>query len=347
MAAALHALDYLAAPEKHPASSIAVVFGDEPFLKRLAGRKLRETALGEGDAEFSHTAMSGSSAQLSEVLDELSTVALFGGGRRMVTVDDADEFVSRYRASLEDYVAHPRGDGLLLLLVKTWPSNTRLYKAVASKGLNIDCSTPAAARLHKWLPAWAKERHGLRLESAAAELLLEIIGPELGLLDQELAKIAGAHTAAGAVGVDEVQELVGGWRAKTTWEMLDAALAGDAPRALVELERLLLSGENPVGLLAQMSSTLRRFASATRIVQQAETAGRRASLRSALETAGFKPFVLAKAEAQLRQLGRERGERIYNWLLETDLGLKGQSSQEPRAVLERLVVRMAKAPAPR
>jgi DNA polymerase-3 subunit delta len=309
-------------------------------------RKLRDVVLGAGDAEFSHSTFAGPSAQLHEVLDELSTVALFGGGRRLVTVDEADEFVSRHRGALENHVANPRGAGVLVLEVKTWPSNTRLYKAVAASGTNIDASTPTAARLFKWLPAWAREQHGIQLEQDAVELLLEIVGPEPGLLDQELAKLSAGSSTDGAITAEVVEELVGGWRAKTTWVMLDAALAGDAPQALVELERLLVSGENPVGLLAQMSSTLRRFAAATRIVEQAESAGRRASLRTALEGAGFKPFLLNKAEAQLRQLGRQRGERLYKWLLETDLGLKGQSAQEPRTVLETLVVRMAKSPQP-
>ena len=42
-------------------------------------------------------------------------------------VDEADEFVSRYREALEDYVARPGRSGILLLDVKSWPSNTRLY----------------------------------------------------------------------------------------------------------------------------------------------------------------------------------------------------------------------------
>lgn len=346
MAAALHALDYLDKPEKHSDSSIAVLFGDEPFLKRLVREKLRDQVLGGGDAELSQSTFAGPSAQLSEVLDELSTVALFGGGRRLVTVEDADEFVSRYRPALESHVAKPRGAGVLVLEVKTWPSNTRLYKAVATSGTNIDCSAPTPARLIKWLPGWARQRHNVRLDPAALEALLEIVGPELGLLDQELAKLSAGSAADEVITVAAVEELVGGWRAKTTWEMLDAALAGDAPRALVELERLLLSGENPVGLLAQVSSSLRRFAAATRIVQQTEAAGKRPSLRNALELAGFKPFLLGKAETQLRQLGRQRGEQLYTWLLETDLGLKGRSAQEPRSVLEMLVVRMAKLPQP-
>ncbi|MBL9123413.1 MAG: DNA polymerase III subunit delta [Planctomycetaceae bacterium] len=342
MAAALHALDFLSQSDPPAVPPLVALFGDDAFLKRLAARALRNAVLGAGDAEFSHTQFMGNSAELREVLDELATVALFGGGRRLVTIEEADEFVSRYRSQLENLAGEPRGQGVLVLEVKTWPSNTRLYKAVAAQGLNIDCSTPNLARLTKWLPAWARQQYQIRLEPAAVERLAEIIGPELGLLDQELAKLSAAAGSEGSISAEAVAELVGGWRAKTTWEMLDAALAGEAPRALRELERLLLSGENAIGVLAQMSSTLRRFAAATRIVRQAEAAGRRPTLRGALEEAGFKSFVLAKAEAQLRQLGRERGDQLFTWLLETDLGLKGQSVQEPRAVLEQLIVRMAK-----
>ncbi len=38
----LHAVDYLAAPQKHPAQAVCVVFGDEPFLRRQALMKLRQ-----------------------------------------------------------------------------------------------------------------------------------------------------------------------------------------------------------------------------------------------------------------------------------------------------------------
>ena len=57
-----------------------------------------------------------------DVLDELSTMALFGGGRRMVIVEDADDFVSRYRASLEDYAARPR---TRCSATTAWPGHSR------------------------------------------------------------------------------------------------------------------------------------------------------------------------------------------------------------------------------
>jgi DNA polymerase-3 subunit delta len=187
----------------------------------------------------------------------------------------------------------------------------------------------------------ARDRHGAKLERDAADALMEIVGPELGLIDQELAKLA-ASTQGQPIDSQLVQELVGGWRAKTAWDMLDAAVEGRTGEALLELDRLLLSGENPIAVMGQIGSTLRRFAAATRAIEQSEAAGRRPNMRQALETAGVKSFVMQKVEAQLRRLGRQRAGRIYQWLLDADLALKGTSSAPARArtVLEQLVVRL-------
>jgi len=341
---AVHALDFLAELGKAKTPPLVAVFGDEPFLRSAAIAELRKTVLGGGDAEFSLTRFDGRSVEAREVFDELLTVALFGGGGRLVIVDDADDFVSENRAALEDYAAKPKGTGVLALVVDSWPSNTRLAKAVAASGLAIECKFPTAAKVIKWLETWARNRHKARLQRDAAELLLEIIGPEMGLLDQELAKLAAA-AGQSAITAELVQQLVGGWRAKTAWDMLDAALEGRTSQALVELDRLLLAGESAIAVLGQIAASLRRFAAAARHIEQAEASGRKTSLRQALEAAGVKPvpFIMNKAEAQLKQLGRQRAGQLLAWLLEADLALKGSSSSPAKAriVLEQLLVRIS------
>jgi DNA polymerase III subunit delta len=346
MVKALHAIDYLEAPADNPPGPISVVFGDSAFLKGLAIGRIREAVLGTGgEGDFSLTSLEGPRATLRDLMDELSTLAMFGGGKRLVVLGEADEFVTRYRAELEDYAARPKSSAVLVLDVKSWPSNTRLYKAVAAIGLVVDCNAPAQARLLRWLAGWAKTAHAVQLLPAAAEMLVDLIGPELGLLDQELAKLSLSVGPGGKITTELVRELVGTWRARTTWDMLDAALDGRMQEAMVQLDRLLLSGEAPIAVLGQISASLRRLAAATRLVISAQAAGRRTTPRAALEQAGVKPFVLEKAERQLRRLGRQRGSQIYDWLLETDLDLKGDSQLPPRAVLERLIVRLA-APSP-
>ena len=82
----------------------------------------------------------------------------------------------------------------------------------------------------------------------------------------ELAKLALTAGPDGKVSAQEVQQWVGGWRARTTWEMLDAVLAGNANAALTQLDQLILAGENPTALLGQISFSLRRTLQISRAV---------------------------------------------------------------------------------
>ncbi len=354
MANTLHAFDFL----DHPAVAIpavVVVFGNESFLKRLVMQSLRQTLVTDDDTPF--TTLDGGSTAWRDVHDELATMSLFGNGRRFVVIEKADAWVSQERGRLESYVEKPQASSVLLLDVDSWASNTRLYKSVDKLGLQIDCRAPEKAagksktldraRIGKWLVQWATTEHHFTLQTHAADQLLEITGPEFGLLNQELAKLALFAGAGGKVDVQMVKDIVGGWRTQTIWEVIDAAAEGDAGEALKQLGRLLSPDEHPVALFGQISWSLRRFAAATRIYQEAERARRKISLRDALIQAGIPHWNregLERAERQLQQLGRVRAGRIFRWLLETDLALKGSHSQKDRArfALEQLILRMAK-----
>jgi DNA polymerase-3 subunit delta len=351
-----HAFDFLDSPST-AIPAVVVLFGSEAFLKRLVRDKLRETVLG-ADHEAPFATFEGESVQWRDVSDEISTVSLFGGSsRRLVVVQDADKFVSGFRAQLEGYLEHPRRRGVLVLEVTTWASNTRLYKSVDKAGLQIDCRLPQKtvgrrtetdeSRIAKWLIAACKTRHQTQLDPAAAKRLLEFGEIELGRLDQELAKLSLFAGDKGKISAEIVSDVIGGWRAKTVWEMIDAAADGNSAEALQQLDHALGSGEHPQALFGQISWSLRRFAVATRYYQMAERRGQRISLRDALQQSGFRPWpadALTNAERQLKQMGRDRAGQMLKWLLEADLAMKGSHSAPDRArfVLERLFLRMAR-----
>jgi DNA polymerase-3 subunit delta len=149
------------------------------------------------------------------------------------------------------------------------------------------------------------------------------------------------------VTVELVQQIVGGWRAQTTWELLDAALEGNAAAALIQLERLLQAGEAPQAIAGAVLWSLRRFANAALLVAEAEYDGRKITLPAALEHAGFKKWpqgAMQRSERQLRQIGRERAGRLYQQLLTLDLAMKGSHSTPPRArwALEQLILSLSR-----
>lgn len=353
-----HAFDYLAAPANFRPAGVCAVFGDEPFLKQLVLRELRRQVTGsDADVLVASYECDERVPDWRDVADELATASLFGGGGpRLVILERADSFVSANRQRLEDYAEKPKASGVLVLEVDDWAANTRLYKALDQAGLQIDCRPPQKGgkskaidegAIAKWIVSWGKTRHDIALSNDAAHLMLELTGPTFGLLDQDLAKLALLVPPGSKAAPQQVQEIIGGWRTKSIWDLVDAAAAGETAEALKQLDHLLQSGEHPLALVGSLSWSLRRYAAATRIYQQAERGGRKLPLREVLVQAGVKdwpPGTIAKAEERLKQLGRHRAGKLYRWLLELDLALKGSHSQPDRArwALEQLVLRMAK-----
>jgi DNA polymerase-3 subunit delta len=182
---------------------------------------------------------------------------------------------------------------------------------------------------------WAATRHEKKLSVAAARLLIDLVGPEMGLLDQELTKLAIYVGPAKQIETDDVDKLVGSSRAENIWKIFDAIGAGRAGDALAILDRLLDQGEEPIRTLGAFSMQLRRLVQVARLAEQGQP------ISVALEQAGVPFFARQGCEQQLRRLGRARVNRLYDWLLEADLGLKGFSQLPPRTLLERLVVRLA------
>jgi DNA polymerase-3 subunit delta len=349
----MHVFDYLENPP--PASAVVAFFGDEPFLKRLAIARLVRSVFGDDVPPYAQ--FEGPDAQWRDVSDELRTRSLFSGDQqRLALVNSADEFISLHRSQLEDYLRDEPSHGILLLDVTKWAANTRLYKALANQQLQIECRAPTSSRgkqkivdtdrVARWLVDWAKSTHKTRLNKKAASLLIEMLGVEFGLLDQELAKLALYTDPQGTVTESLVRQVTGGWQAKTAWELIDATVSGNAADALQQLHRLLNAGQHPAALFGAISWSLRRYAAATRVYQRCERQGRRISLAAALQAAGFQSWQrqeITKAERQLRRLGRARAAHLYRWLLEADLALKGSHSspEMSRWVMERLLMRMA------
>lgn len=349
----LHVLDYLQKPVPLPDRGIGVLFGDSSYLKTEARKHLFQAWFGHEEDDINVTTFE-KSAQWADIHDEVSTASLFGsGGGRIAHVENADTFVTEYRDRLEKLAVKESLRGLLLLEVKTWASNTRLYKLVDQHGFQIECKIPQQQkgksvdrrRVIKWLQFRAQQDHELKLENEAGELLIDLTGTKIGQLEQAINKLALYVETPGTITAPLVEEMIGGWKFKTTWDVISAAADGNISEALGQLDQLVQAGEHPLGLLAQFSWSLRRFATATRIYEAAERRGQRISLEGAVKQAGFRYGEAKKAEQQLKRLGRERAAKLFQWLLEADLAMKGSHSARGHFVLEHLFLKLANRPA--
>ena len=329
------ATDFLKNPAGSNAGPLVSLFGAERFLKRLALAAVADLVLGaDRDPDIQPERLVAKECDLARLMDNLRTVSMWAK-KQLVVLEEADDFVSEHRAALERYLDKPAKKSVLVLDVKTWPATTRLAKKTAEIGLPIDCAPLKPAQIVPWLIDRAKKHHGKTLDRTAAGLLTELAGAELGLLDMDLGKLTAYVGEKSSIDSDAVAKLVGGWKAETTWKMLDAVRDGEAGLALGLLEKLLRSGEAPLKLLGGINFTWRPLAKAVELSRLGQP------LPSALEAAGVKPFQTQAMVGYLRRLGRPTAEKIGTWLLAADLDLKGRSQLGDRVVLERLLLNLS------
>lgn len=346
-----HVFEFL--EQDAPDAPMAALFGNVPLLRSLARQHLHTQW---GDNADLHYVDGDRKSGLTwrDVRDELATRSLFGGGRRVVWVREADDFVSEHRAQLEAYADAPASSGALVLELGAFPANTKLYKKFLEVALIVDCRlptvsrgrgkpTPDTKRVAAWLGNRAESAYDCKLPLTAAQAMLELVGLELGLLDQELARIALFVQPGETVSAKQVRELCGGWRNQTAWDLIDAMLAGDSADAMRLVDQLLRSGEAPIAMLGQVSWALRRFATAARLLFLAKKQRERLTPQAALKQAGFLPYKLAEAEAQLKHIGAARSQQLMDLIVESDMALKGSHSSPTRSrdALESLILKLS------
>src|SRR5207248_1466498 len=148
--------------------------------------------------------------------------------------------------------------------------------------------------------------HGKQLAAPAAQLLVQLIGPEMGLLAQELAKLAAYAGAATRIEPGDVDKLVGNSRAEEVWTIFDAIGAGKAGEALTVLDRLFDQGSAPQMVLGAFSYQMRLLSRAARLHAQGRP------LPAALAEVGVFQWRAEKVAAQMRHLGQRRLARLYD-----------------------------------
>jgi DNA polymerase-3 subunit delta len=291
---------------------------------------------GDADPEYAVSTFPGDKTDFSTIRNELDSVSFFSE-RRLVVIDQADSFVTKFRPQVEEYVTKPSESGVLVLDVKSFPSNTKLYKAVPEAS-HIVCNAPKEYRLPLWCVEWCQTQYGKKIATPAAQLLVELVGPIMGVLDQELHKLKDFVGNRPAIEFKDVDELTGRSREANVFKILDAIGEGDQPGAMRILAKLFEEENEPLALLGALTSQIRKLARAARMHKQGQ------DLEQAMTNAGVANWPQARegARKQMRHLGWNRLDKLYDWLLESNYGMKGGNPLPERLQLERLIVKLAR-----
>ncbi|MEW6421855.1 MAG: DNA polymerase III subunit delta [Deinococcota bacterium] len=182
-----------------------------------------------------------------------------------------------------------------------------------------------------WVAQRARKT-GLKLDRDAALYLAEVFGPDLTGIAGELNKLALLDPPLTA---DLVRRVVGRELPGDAFAMLGAATGGRPGEAVMQLRRLLASGEDPFKLLG---AVVWQYSLVARCVALMQEEGR-VTEQVAAQRLGVKPYPAKKALEVARRMNEPKIRTHLSRILDADLALK--RGLDPTTTLERLIVQLS------
>lgn len=181
---------------------------------------------------------------------------------RVVHVKEAEALAASPRARqvvLETARTPP--PGLVLILQATIPprSRAKFYKDLARVARAVEFKPVSVDEAPGWLVSWARKELGVRVDIEAAQALAGAAGTELGMLTQEVRKLAEMVGEGATVDVEAVRK--GGLRLprQDRWAWFDQVGNRRIRDAVCGLPVLIEQGESAVGLVIGLSTQLLRI----------------------------------------------------------------------------------------
>ena len=313
---------------------VFLVKGDDPSLLSEAVRGLAGELVGDDDPALAVEDLSAEEDGVAAVLDACLTVP-FLTSRRIVVVRGAGAFPADDAARLVDYLENPLDTTTLVLVAGGGQLSPRLANAVRKVGEVVDASLPSGRARTTWLVE--RLRHApVHLDAAAAALLGEHLGEDLGRLTGTLDALASAYGEGARLGPAEVTPFLGEAGAVAPWDLTDAIDRGDTEGALDHLHRMMAAGERHP--LVVMASLHRHYAAMLRL----DGAGARDENEAAALLGTRSTFPAKKALAQSRRLGPSGVRRAITLLADADLDVRGARAWPDTLVMEVLVARLSR-----
>ena len=198
----------------------------------------------------------------ARLLDALNTMP-FGSRYRLVVIQDAEQLDKAVQAALVDYLGRPSDTTVLVLTSDKLPINTRLFKAIKERfaASIIDCSQKKRYELPQLIRNIAKSE-GVDISTTAANLMLDRLGTDTVLLNNETRKLAAIVRALGKKSISDkdVGEYVMLRTEPKHWDLTNALALKDLPLCLKYVDSM--KSFTAVGLFSFCVARIREILSA-------------------------------------------------------------------------------------
>jgi DNA polymerase-3 subunit delta len=326
---------FLAAPDA-AAAAILVYGPDAGLVDERVTALARAVVPDLGDAfRVARLTSSALSADPARLADEAAAIA-FGGGRRVVLVEDADEHAS---AAARAFLSTPMGDALVLFKAGDLSPRSSLRSLfedaenAAALPCYLDDGEALAGVIRETLG-----KHGIAADTDAFEYLTAHLGGDRRATRAELEKLALYLGRPGRLTLEDAMASVGDGSAVTLDDLALAAADGDQGQAQRVLDKMLGEGVHPVAVVRALARHFKRL----HLLAGMTADGR--SVDQAIGSLKPKPFfrTAQKLRGQVPRWPLARAATALDLLQQAELDTK-TTGLPAEAICGRAVMQLARA----
>ena len=291
--------------------------GEDHFRKEEAVRALIDAHLDPATRDFNYDPIRGSEVDAETLASLIATPPMMAEWRVVVLRGVEGLTQSKHARDVLLRAVQAPPPGLALIMSATVPdgSKAKIYRDLAKFGRSVEFRAISQADAPGWVIERAREAHGVEVDLDAARALAGAIGSNLGVLAQELDKLADFVGERKRVTREDVDAAGTSLPSQDFWSWCDYVCERRLDEAVRTLPILLSQGESGVRIVIQLSTLLLRIGVALSRGQS--------GLESVLPS--YQRRFASRTMAQARHWTPEDIDHALESLLEVDRMLKSSA----------------------
>ena len=320
--------------------NLYLLYGEEKMLVSAYSARLSEKMMGKAPSDFNYHRFNENST-IQQILPTMDIIP-FNAPYNYVCIEDfdvekiSDSDLKLFFKALSDI---PEGTVVVIAMKTLLPSGKKpscwkkIIDTADKYGVAVEFAKKSVSDLRKQLISWASKRE-LILSSNNATKIIEYSGTDLNNLKNEMDKLC-AYVNQGEITAQHIDMLITKNLATRVYDMTDAVILGDWEKAFKRLDLLFYQREEPIMILAELSST---YTDMYRVRMAVESGMRAEDVAKDFDYKR-KEFRLKKAERASSKLTTEQICSCIGHLANANTAMNSTSTDK-RLLLEQLIAKL-------
>jgi len=237
--------------EKGKLASLYFINGEEEYLQNELVATFKRAVFGGEQSSAGPERLTARPRKAAELINTALEYSLFGQGK-LILVYNAQAYNNDDRNLLLSFFPRIPAGNIVVLFHRDPPDlRYKYYKYLTEKAVWLTLLPLDQQSAGFWIKR-RLDRYGLRIDSPAAELLIDYAGFSYSTLSEEVDKLSLNVQPGQMIKIEDVKNYASRSAVFSVFELTDALGNRDCNRALDRLNRLLESGEPIQSILNQI-----------------------------------------------------------------------------------------------